>query len=123
MTLEIKMKLIALIAVAAGVGACQSTSPTADMAPAAAPRGLAFVQGSCGGCHAVERHGASPNSDAPPFAAIVNREGLTPGTLKTWLRDAHNYPEEMEFYLEGREVDELVAYMLTLRDPNYRPAI
>ena len=47
---------------------------------------------------------------------------MTRETLTAWLRDAHNYPEEMEFYLEGPEVDELVAYMLGLRDPNYRPA-
>ena len=85
--------------------------------------GLAFAQASCGGCHAVERYSSSPNPDAPPFAGIVNQEGLSPETLATWLRDAHNYPEEMEFSLEGREVEQLVAYMLTLRDESYRPAI
>jgi cytochrome c553 len=35
---------------------------------------LAFAQGACGGCHAVEHPGLSPNPSAPPFAAIVNRE-------------------------------------------------
>ena len=69
------------------------------------------------------RYEASPNPGAPPFARIVNQEGLTAETLSSWLRDAHNYPEEMEFYLEGREVDDLVAYMLTLREANYRPPI
>ncbi len=103
-------------AFAACLAACQSVPP--ERHP-----GLAFAQASCGGCHAVERHGVSPNPDAPPFAAIVNQQGLTDGTLGGWLRDAHNYPEEMEFYLEGPEVDALVVYMLTLRDPNYRPAI
>jgi hypothetical protein len=29
----------------------------------------------------------------------------------------------MKFSLERRQVDDLVAYMLTLRDPNYRPGI
>jgi hypothetical protein len=53
----------------------------------------------------------------------VNQPGLSPETLAAWLRDAHNYPEEMEFYLDGPEVDLLVEHMLTLRDPNYRPAI
>jgi len=84
---------------------------------------LAFAQAACGGCHAVERYGASPNPDSPPFAAIVNQPGLTRETLGTWLRDAHNYPEEMEFSLDGPEVGRLVDHMLTLRDPNYRPAI
>ena len=60
------------------------------------------------------------------FAAIcgdVNSEGLTRATLTTWLRDAHNYPEEMEFTLGAPEIERLVDHMLTLRDPNYRPAI
>ena len=33
---------------------------------------------------------------------------------------AHNYPSEMNFYLNDAQVDQLVGYMLTLRDPNYR---
>ena len=115
-TLPTPVRLLGLVLV---LGACQHV-PAAESEP---PRGLAFAQGSCGGCHAVERNGISPNPDAPPFAAIVNQRGLTRETLATWLRDAHNYPEEMEFYLEQPEVDALVDYMLTLRDPDYRPAI
>lgn len=52
--------------------------------------------------------------------AIVNQEGLTEETLSTWLRGAHNYPSEMDFYLNDAQVTQLVGYMLTLRDPNYR---
>jgi len=109
---------VAALGLAAGVAACQ-TVPSAEQHQ----RGLAFAQASCGGCHAVERNGVSPNPKAPPFAAIVNQQGLTDRTLGTWLLDAHNYPEEMEFYLKGPEVDALVDYMITLRDPQYRPAI
>lgn len=117
------MKIFQLLILAAGTAACQPLPPAEQSGPAQSVPGLGFVQASCGGCHAVERYGASPNPDAPPFAAIANREGLTAETLSAWLRDAHNYPEEMEFYLEAREVDDLVAYILALRDPNYRPAI
>jgi hypothetical protein len=106
--------LIAVLAL--GAAGCQH----ADNRKAA---DLAFAQAACGGCHAVERYGTSPNPNSPSFAAIVNQPGLTPETLGSWLRDAHNYPEEMEFSLEGPEVARLVDYMLTLRDPNYRPAI
>ena len=106
-----------LLALALGTAACQH-QPARETAD-----DLAFAQAACGGCHAVERYGASPNPDSPPFAAIANEPGLTRETLATWLRDAHNYPEEMEFYLEGPEVERLVDYMLTLRDPDYRPAI
>jgi len=100
--------------------ACQNLPP-AEPAPATvSPEGQAFAQTSCGGCHAVGRSGTSSNANALPFPAIVNQEGLTAETLSFWLRGAHNYPREMDFQLREREVDALVAYMLTLRDPNYR---
>jgi mono/diheme cytochrome c family protein len=117
------VKRFTLACLAIGTAACQ---PLPSAAPAMAARqvdGLAFAQGSCGGCHAVERYRDSPNPNAPPFARIVNQPNLTAASLSSWLRDAHNYPAEMEFYLEGGEVDNLVAYMLTLREPAYRPPI
>ena len=82
--------------------------------------GHAFAQATCAQCHAIERYGASRISNAPPFPAIVNQEGVTAETLSYWLRGAHNYPREMDFYLDDRQVDALVTYLLTLRDPNYR---
>ena len=111
------------LALAAAVVACQPLSPAGNTAAAQPHRSLAFAKAACGGCHAVERQSVSPNPNAPPFAAIVNQEGVTANTLSSWLRNAHNYPSEMKFNLEGRRVDDLVEYMLTLRDPNYRPAI
>jgi len=117
------LKVFQLLVLVVGTAACQPLPPAGQPGPARNDPRLAFVQASCGGCHAVERLGLSPNPAAPPFAAIANREGLTAETLSAWLTDAHNYPEEMEFYLEPPEVDELVAHILTLRDPNYRPAI
>ena len=117
------MKFIPALASVIALAACQPLPGEREAVPPAPAAGLGFAQASCGGCHAVERYGDSPNPDSPPFAAIANREGLTSETLAAWLRDAHNYPQEMEFYLEGAEADALVAYILTLRDPNYRPAI
>lgn len=100
--------------------ACQ---PLAGPATPAATPGLAFAQDACGGCHAVARYGDSPHPEAPPFAGIVNQPGLTRSTLDAWLRDAHNYPEEMDVRLDQPAIDALVAYMLTLRDEAYRPPI
>lgn len=102
------------------VAACQGVPPAGTASSAAASPGQAFAQASCGGCHAVGRFGSSSNPNAPPFPAIVNQEGLTEETLSTWLHGAHNYPQEMDFTLRDAEVDALIAYMLTLRDPNYR---
>jgi mono/diheme cytochrome c family protein len=113
-----------LLCLALPLAACQTVPPEAPPPPAPAPvttSGRTFVEASCGGCHAIGRSGYSSNSNAPPFTEIVNREGLTQETLSTWLRGAHNYPSEMDFYLNEAQVNELVAYMLTLRDPHYRP--
>lgn len=105
-----------------GLGACQTT-PDATAAPVVAPETLAFAQGACGGCHAVEPNALSPNRDAPEFPSIVNRPGLNSETLTRWLVDAHNYPEEMDFDLDPPQVERLVDYMLTLQDSEYRPPI
>lgn len=104
------------------LAACQSVPQTVTTAdsPSSGPPGQAFAQATCGSCHAVGRFGHSSNPNAPPFMAIVNQEGLTEETLTTWLRGAHNYPSEMNFNLYDAQVTQLVAYMLTLRDPNYR---
>ena len=118
-----RLRVLGRLALVAGAVACQPLVPAAKPAPAEPSPGLAFAQAACGGCHAVDRRSVSPNPNAPPFAAVVNQEGLTGNTLAAWLRNAHNYPDEMKFTLEGRNVDDLVEYMLTLRDPNYRPAI
>jgi len=84
---------------------------------------LAFAQGACGGCHAVEANALSPNPEAPEWPLIVNRSGLNEETLTTWLVDAHNYPEEMDFDLDAPQVEDLVAYMLTMQSEDYEPPI
>jgi mono/diheme cytochrome c family protein len=117
------LRALASIGLAVGAVACQPLAPTTQSATVEPHPGLTLAQTSCGGCHAVGQRSVSPNPEAPPFAAIVNQEGLTGNTLAAWLRNAHNYPAEMKFTLERRQVDALVGYMLTLRDPNYRPGI
>jgi mono/diheme cytochrome c family protein len=127
--------MIALKAMSAvlflGLAACQTLPANEAEASAAATFGeggeshpsLAFAQGACGGCHGVERFDLSPNVDAPPFATVANREPLTAATLATWLRDAHNYPQEMDFTMDREQITGLVDYIMTLRDPEYEPTI
>jgi mono/diheme cytochrome c family protein len=102
--------------------ACQEQPLAGPSGSTPQSRGRAFAQASCAACHAIGRDStSSPNPKAPPFPAIVNQQDLTAETLSSWLRDAHNYPSEMEFQLDSSKVDDLVTYMLTLSDPNYRP--
>ena len=115
-----RLKLIHLLCLAVPLTACQSVPTAAAGSSTVVPTDQAFAEASCGGCHAVGRYGSSSNPNAPPFAYIVNQEGLTTETLSYWLRGAHNYPTEMDFYLNESQVNDLVSYMLTLRDPHYR---
>ena len=94
--------------------------PSDEQSSANPATGLIIAQNSCGSCHQVRRNGASPDADAPPFAGIANREGLTAERLSSWLRDGHNYPTEMGFHLEPHQIDALVAYMIRLRSDEPR---
>lgn len=121
------------LSLGASLAACQPVPSANSATTAALDNGaaddtvgdnvLAFAQGACGGCHAVEHNALSPLANAPEWPLIVNREGLTQQTLTSWLRDAHNYPEEMDFDLDMPQVEELAAYMLTLRQEGYEPPI
>ena len=102
------------------LAACQTATPR-PFAMQADPADRALAQAACGGCHSVEAHGLSPNPQAPEWPAIANTPGLTRATLTRWLADAHNYPADMDFYLEADEVEQLVDYMLTLRREDYHP--
>jgi mono/diheme cytochrome c family protein len=93
----------------------KATSPSPDT------RAPAFIEAACGGCHAVEPPFLSPNPASPSFAAIANRQGLSETSLADWLADAHNYPEEMDFTLTRPQIDQIAAYMVTLRDAGYVP--
>lgn len=118
-----------LLAAIATLAAC-ATAPGTDNPPpmlgkATSPsrdtRAPAFVEGACGGCHAVEPPFLSPNPNSPSFAAIANRPGLSEKTLADWLAEAHNYPEDMDFTLTRAQVEQIAAYMVTLRHAGYVP--
>ena len=100
--------------------ACQNVPPAEPATSTASSEGRAFAEASCASCHAIGRTGSSPNPSAPPFRAIVNREGASAETLSTVLRGPHNVPRAMDFWISEREVEAIIAYMLTLREPNER---
>lgn len=119
--------ILALAALA--TSACSQTPPPTPLTsgtrvndPVLVERGLAFARARCAACHAIKT-GASPHPQAPPFEAIINRQGLGAETLKPWLRNSHDFPAMMNFAIDPERIDELAAYMLTLKDPAYKPAI
>lgn len=98
------------------------TSPSAPEAasvanaPDSVASGLRLAEARCAGCHAVTPGQVSPNADAPPFASIAQRPGLTQESASDWLRQSHNFPDQMNFHVESDQAEQLAAYLLTLRE-------
>jgi mono/diheme cytochrome c family protein len=116
------VKRLIFIGLLIALEACQGLVPPERSPSPRQVRGHAYAQANCSSCHAISPGAtSSPNPNAPPFASIVNRDGLSKETLNSWLRDAHNYPSEMTLRLDASMIDDLVTYMLTLADPKYRP--
>jgi mono/diheme cytochrome c family protein len=116
------VKCLILLGVVMVLGGCQGRSPTERLASTAQYRGHLYAQATCSSCHAIgPGSNSSPNPQAPPFASIVNQQGLSRQTLNTWLRNTHNHPGEMTLQIDETRIDDLVTYMLALKNPNYRP--
>ena len=101
------------------LGACQTADAQEAIDGATPAPTSSFAQGVCGACHAVEAPWHSPNPQAPTFVDIANRPGISEESLADWLKDAHNYPDVMDVDLGETDAEELAAYMLTLRSPDY----
>lgn len=113
-------------AMSLALGGCQTAyadrsqpAITGDQAQLPPPSTLDFAQGVCGECHAVAPPWLSPNPLAPTFVDIANRPGLSEGSVASWLKDAHNYPEQMDVDLSEEDAEALADYMLTLRSVDY----
>jgi len=125
MTRPLTLSALALAALAlASSGNAAPRQTAAQKAETArVARGQAFAQERCSACHGIGANATSPNPESPPFEAVANQHGLTRATLRTFLRDSHNFPEAMQFKVERRHIDDLAAYMITLRKPGYKPEI
>jgi mono/diheme cytochrome c family protein/predicted TPR repeat methyltransferase len=80
-----------------------------------ARKGLAYAQRVCAECHNVLRsEAASPNKQAPPFKAIADTPGMSVTALTVWSRTSH--PTMPNFVIEPADMDDLIAYILSLRE-------
>jgi mono/diheme cytochrome c family protein len=114
------LTLSVLSAALAAASLAAAASPGAPPGPA--QRGLEFSQGRCAGCHGVSEGTVSLHPEAPTFADIANRPGVTEQTLRQFLSDSHNFPEAMKFQVDPASLDDLAVYLSTLRRDDYRPA-
>lgn len=77
-------------------------------------RGSLIAEAVCAECHAIRAGDPiSPNLEAPAFADIAATPGITNTALQAWMRSDH--PTMPDFVLEPEQVDDLYAYLSTLR--------
>ena len=80
-----------------------------------AEKGLSYARKVCSTCHNVLRsEGPSPNRRAPSFKQIANTPGMSITALTVWSRTTH--PTMPNLVIDPNDMDDLIAYMLSLRD-------
>lgn len=95
-----------LLALAAGISA-RAQVPTGD--PVA---GRAIVQAQCSTCHAGPGFGG-PLRQGPSLQAVANMPSTTSTSLHVFLMTPH--PTMPNYRLSAQEIDDVVAYILSLR--------
>jgi mono/diheme cytochrome c family protein len=123
------VRLLPLTPIALALGACTTVpakpvvaKPVIELSEQQA-RGYGFAKANCAACHGIVANASSPNPEAPPLEMVVNVTGLSARSLERFLRDSHNFPGQMAFEIDPAKVDDLTAYMMTLRRPGYNPDI
>jgi mono/diheme cytochrome c family protein len=83
--------------------------------PAAVERGFRLAQANCTPCHAIGAQGDSPNTMAPRFRELSQRE---PGkNMDEIFAQALlvGHPDMPSFGMRGREQEDVLAYISTVR--------
>ena len=77
--------------------------------------GLAYARPVCAECHGVLKSEAtSPAAKATPFKVVANTPGMTGTAIAVWLRTPH--PSMPNIIVAGDDLENLVAYILELKD-------
>jgi mono/diheme cytochrome c family protein len=118
-----EMGLIMAMCAALAMTACVSepaqtaTTGVRQTEAGEASRGLVYAEQNCASCHAIQASETmSPNMDATDFVTIANTPGMTSIALSAWMQSAH--PTMPQLLVGQDQVDDLWAYMLTLREPD-----
>lgn len=83
------------------------------------PRGRAYAEKMCTGCHAVEAgQPASPLHAAPSFTAVANSPGLTALALNAFFRTSHKTMPN--FIIASQDIEDVSAYILSLKGADKR---
>jgi hypothetical protein len=76
--------------------------------------GMPLTQLMCTRCHVVGLDRAG-GRQGPSLPRIINRLGLDPTALRAWLDEAHPPIPNFRLELRPQQLDDIVAYLDTLR--------
>ncbi|HEX6142557.1 MAG TPA: cytochrome c [Geminicoccaceae bacterium] len=76
-------------------------------------QGRALVTQWCTTCHVVDRSGEGADV-GPPLPALLDHDLRTPDEIRGWLADPH--PPMPDLDLSRQEIEDVVAYLESLRD-------
>ena len=100
-----------LFAAAVGIGLLAALAPPVPASAADAVAGKIVAARWCSSCHTTS---ATKGGDvAPPFENLATRPGFNPEALRGFLANPH--PPMKSLNLTRIEIDNLVAYLETLR--------
>lgn len=79
-------------------------------------RGHELARAWCSECHQVERNRKSqPVWDIPSFTSVARSPATTESSLRAFLSTPH--PSMPNIKLKPAEIDEIVSYILSLKQP------
>ncbi len=98
------------------IGAAALAMITTSIGASAADigNGKALAKKWCSSCHLATSDQTSGGDSAPTFSSIAETAAAGSGDLRAWLADPH--PPMPNFDLTLYEIDDLVAYIGSLRD-------
>ena len=98
-----------LISVALVTATHASATQARDTSP-----GFAYAKQVCSECHAVRRgERVSPHERAPAFQVVADAPGMSEMALQVWFQSPH--PSMPNLLIKAQEGDDLVAYILSLK--------
>lgn len=79
-----------------------------------AKRGQSLAETVCAECHAVRKGQLrARDGHAPTFETLATTPGITPMAIMVALRTSHS--EMPNLVLKNQEIDDIIAYVATLR--------
>jgi len=76
--------------------------------------GQDYAQSHCASCHSIAANDTrSPVEEATPFQKIADTRGMTARALYVFFRTPH--PTMPNLVVKGDDVDNIIAYMLSLK--------